>query len=191
MTVTAPPTRVRSIDRARGLAIALMVVDHLLVVIDPTNPLRYTATRLALPLFMFTAAIFHRRITRTRLLHLAPAIAAEFTVAVFVLGTFPGIVTTYALVVLAIQHIPDVHRHALALTTLGLVQALYLPLPITGYQPGIVLAWYSLGLLAASQLIGSPLAHQRLSLLEPLGRHPIAFYVGHLVALVPLAALIH
>lgn len=177
----AASPRLAWIDRLRGLAIALMVLDHALVLVDPTNPLRYTLTRLALPLFMVTAATVHRPVTPRRLLHFAPATAVELLVATPLLGTSPGIVTTYALVAVLFDHAGPLRQRPGLLLTLGLIQALYLPLGITGYQPGLVLAWFALGRLAPTDF--AAVAPRHLALLEPLGRHPLPWYVGHLLAL--------
>ncbi len=83
---------------------------------------------------------------------------------------------------------PLVVAHPGVTLTLGLISALYVPVGWHGYEPGLVLAWFCLGLLARLEwfALGDRLPVQ----LERVGRRPLIWYVGHLVVLTGIAAVI-
>jgi uncharacterized membrane protein YcfT len=59
----ATSTRAGYLDKARGLAIVLMILDHSLIVFDHDNPLRYTVTRVSMPLFFLVSGHLVRRLS--------------------------------------------------------------------------------------------------------------------------------
>lgn len=187
--MTAIVTRVRLswVDTLRGLAVALMILDHALFVFDGPAVLRLTVTRPALPLFLFcAAAVLRGRPSSRRTGQLVAAGIAE-TLLLSALGfPQPGPVLLIGLVLVAAGRLPQVFLgHPLLVGTLGLLQALYVPLPWTGYQPGLVVAWFSIGLLGAFQLADPArwLAARSPSLAAAagwMGRRPLSLYVGHL-----------
>lgn len=65
--------RLVGLDRLRGLAVLLMVADHVLVAVDPSSLARFTITRLSLPLFCLVAGSLAVRARRRRLLPVAVA----------------------------------------------------------------------------------------------------------------------
>jgi hypothetical protein len=181
--------RWRALDQLRGLAIILMVLDHVLLQIEPTHSLRYTLTRLSLPLFMITAGTLYRPATPRRLARLAPAILVEATISTIVLESRPGIVTVYAIALLtttATQHIPRLGTPR-ALIAIGLLQTLLLPITWTGYQPGLVLAFVNAGRLINPASLPAMSPDSRLA---TIGRYPMTWYVGHLLVLIAITAAI-
>lgn len=178
--------RVQGIDRLRGAAILLMVLDHVLVHVDYASPLRFTATRLALPAFVICAALVRpvgaAALGRRRMLLLAGAVCAEAVLGPAAgLGT-PGPVLLITLVLVAA---PQLDRAPATFAVLGLIQALYLAPRFgphwDGYQPGMVAAWWCVGRLvtdrerAWTEHLPRPLA--------VVGRHPLAWYLGHLAVI--------
>lgn len=175
--------RDRAVDALRGLAVLLMVLDHVLVQVEPLSPLRFTVTRLSLPLFVGCAATVHRGTMRPR--RVAALLAVGLLEAVdnpwLHLGT-PGPVLLIGGTALVMCWEPARSRAGL-LGALGLLQALYLPVAWSGYQPGLVLAWWVLGVVLVDAL--RPLAW-RFDALAFVGRGPLRFYVAHLLILLPL-----
>ncbi|MCA1726985.1 MAG: heparan-alpha-glucosaminide N-acetyltransferase domain-containing protein [Actinobacteria bacterium] len=179
--------RVRSLDAARGLAVVLMIVDHVAAVMGSNaGPLwwvRHTVTRPALPLFMVVAGILIARRRSSWSWRRLVAIAGA------------GVVATWLLLVSGIQFGPDVllvlvatcpawgvlSRRPLELLVLGLLQALYLPIGWGGYEPGLVLAYLGVGILAGG--CGERLSWIRGRAFELVGRYPLTWYLGHLVVL--------
>jgi hypothetical protein len=136
---------------------------------------------------MFAAAAVWRpgdglgRSRRTRLLRLLCVAAEAIFNGALHLG-WPGPVMLLLLAVCLCEIVPGpVPHRALVLTTLGLIQALYLPLGVTGYQPGVVVAWFGIGLLATSA--GVEWGGKLPGYLERVGRRPCEWYVGHLAVL--------
>lgn len=167
------------IDQARGLAVLLMILDHVLAVAAPGHLLRFTVTRLSLPLFIAcVVAVPHR--TRSGLsLRLLCGMGLELVLNPIIGLAIPGPVFLLGMLGLAVgpwlaSPIP---------AALGLIQALYLPLPDvwTGYQPGLVLVWAFIGLYAADEL--EQWAPRFPGWLATIGRRPLAWYTAHLVLL--------
>lgn len=179
---TTPRTRLAGIDRLRGLAVLLMVLDHALVQIDHDSPLRYTITRLSLPLFVgCAAAVFRGQLGRQRMGVLALGIIAETTLNGPLSLGGPGPVTLITCGLLAFS-LPWVRRNAHLVGTLGLLQALYQPVGWSGYQPGLILAYFALATLAVHDL--EPAARRLPAWVGTVGRQPMRWYIGHLIALV-------
>lgn len=177
------------VDRLRGLAVALMVLDHVLVQLDRDSILRVTVTRPALPLFMICAAIVWKPATWRRWTVLLALALVELVLFIPLGMGVPGIVAVFALVLVVIDAvgIDRFDRWSAVFLAAGILQALYLPVGWRGYEPGLVLAWFALGRLAAAPFLelGSRVPDGFAS----IGRRPLVWYVGHLVALVPVAVL--
>jgi uncharacterized membrane protein YcfT len=186
--IPSTKNRLAWLDRLRGLAIALMILDHALVVTDPTHPLRLTITRLALPLFMICAGALHRPLTVRRIARLAPAVAIEAVISPHVPLAQPGIVTVYLLAV-AILAVPAINRalhiYPAPMAVLGILQSLFQPLGWPGYEPGLIIAFLCIGIASGHQF--QPLAHRLLRYLEPIGRRPLTWYCGHIIVLATIA----
>lgn len=183
MTTTA--VRLAWVDRLRGLAIVVMVIDHTLSQVDPDSLFRYTASRaLGLPLFMLTSAtVFAGPPKRRRRVQLLAAVAAEaFLFTVLDMRT-PGILFVYALLLLG-----GVLDRASGLpwvfATAGVVQFMWWPLPMfDAYQPGEVLLWWCLGFMATGHGALIRWAHRLPEWVGAIGRRPLAWYVGHLIVI--------
>lgn len=174
--------RVPVLDALRGAAVLLMILDHVLSVTDPVSDLRYTLTRLSLPLFCgVAAAIPDRSWSRRTKVLLAVAVVVEAALNPIIGLGEPGpvLLIVGALLVVTWGRKRDA---VMIVGALGLLQSLYQPLGWTGYEPGLVVAWCALGGQAVRELCRSGRV-PRVPALERVGRHAVAWYVGHLVVL--------
>jgi uncharacterized membrane protein len=188
-------TRDYKLDSLRGLAVMLMVLDHALVVWAPESIVRYTLTRLSLPLFMLcTAAVCERYGTSNR--RLGQIALAGVLVSVGLNAAWPAFpaqpdVTLLIVAAILVAQATVPRFGAYPVVVCGLIQALYVPVGWHGYEPGLVLAWLLIGSLALAR---SPELVARLGgglpdWLGGLGRHPLSVYVGHLAILATIVAV--
>ena len=78
VTVVQVKDRLGWVDRLRGAAVLLMVLDHVLVQVAPGHLLRLTLTRLSLPLFLICAAhVWRGGMSSRRVRQLGFAVVAE------------------------------------------------------------------------------------------------------------------
>ncbi len=187
--------RIWQLDRIRGLAIVLMLLDHVLA-LNPSvggMAVRLSLTRFAMPLFMMTAGylIASKRsaFSARRLSVIAAAGVVSCTCCWSLsLPTF-DILVGFAFVVMVTG---AVVRWPLLLVLVGFIQAAWLPLHFPAYELGAVVAWVSIGaLIVGSMHSGSFLAwaDRVPRVLEPIGRYPLRWYVGHLVVLAVMVLL--
>lgn len=188
------------VDSVRGLAIVLMVLDHVLVQVDPHSSLRagapWSITRLSLPLFMLAAGQVWRpsspwHLNRVKLL----GVGLVEVLLLQLLGMqLPGIVLIIWMVFLWLDlfaAVLDRIRYACIeawfwpLGVGGLLQALYVPVDWAGYQPGLVLLWWALGFAAFEASWTDALDFRAL---RWIGRYPLTWYVGHLVVIALVVA---
>lgn len=179
------------VDALRGAAILLMVLDHVLHVVDPDSVLRtgspVAVTRLSLPLFMLAAAAVWRPLTWRRYGRLTLVGMVESVLYVVLGMGGPGIVALVVGVLLLV----DVVGVSWLVGVLGLVQARYASIGwFEGYQPGMVLLWFVLGRLAWQAGAVSCPWWLRWPVLAWVGRHPIWWYVGHLLVLVAVVVVV-
>lgn len=164
-----------------------MALDHLLVEAGHAGSgLRWTFTRLALPLFAACAAtVFRGRISPGRWPVLAALVGVEWALNPYLHLGLPGPVTLLVACML-LWSIPWVRSHGAVVGAFGLLQALYQPVSWSGYQLGLVAAWWALGDGVARQAEqwGPALGRG----LEAVGRRPALWYAGHLAVLVLLVA---
>lgn len=172
------------LDRLRGLAVVLMVVDHVAKTL-PDNPewLTLTVTRLSLPLFMVTLGVLlagrSHPIQPERFLQLGVAgVVTSFVFSALGRGT-PDVLLVIALTVPlwdSCKRWPEV------VACLGVVQFAALPIPWTGYQPGLLVTLICLGVLASRER-WSALGDRLPSWVAGVGRWPLTIYVVHVLAL--------
>jgi surface polysaccharide O-acyltransferase-like enzyme len=191
IAMTAPrptlrtPARSVALDRLRGLAISLMILDHLLLVAAAPGWWRDTITRAAMPLFFVVAGhLLHRLSWR----HLFVAgIGLVLPVVTFVED--PNVLLIYAL---AAPAVVIARRYALGLPLLLVaavtVCANNVPTIGTSYNPAALLALLCIG----AGLDRSLFAHARRlpAALGHLGRYPLTVYVGHVLLLTAIARVL-
>ena len=198
--------RDRRLDRLRGLAVLLMLVDHLLVFApqfsdawffspapgSPTWWTRHTLTRLSMPLFMLVSGfLLHDRPPSRRRRLLIGVLGGLLTLLLnwsWPAFGVPEILVVWSLVMLLT---PLLREHPLEMLVLGVLQQLYLPVSWQGYQPGLVAAFLAAGVLwrrlpAPARLLEA-LGDALPSFFATVGRRPLLWYATHLTFLALLA----
>lgn len=178
--------RVQGIDRLRGAAVLLMVLDHVLVHVDALHWSRFTLTRVSLPAFVICAALVRppgtAGLSGRRMALLGAAATAEIALGPAAGLYSPGPVLLIFGVMLAG---PILDRAPMTFAVLGAVQAIYTSARFGphwgGYQPGYIVLWWSVARLVTERERGWLERLPRA--LAPVGRHPIAWYLGHLVVI--------
>ncbi|MFB9542561.1 acyltransferase family protein [Micromonospora sagamiensis] len=189
------------LDRLRGLAIILMVIDHVLVVVlanvasEPwMEAIRLTLTRLSMPLFMILSGLLLARRgypSRKRILQILVAAAL---LNLLLNQVEVGLVTPEILAVwlTLLPFFPLIARYPVEAAGLGILQLRNLPIAWDGYQPGEAAAFIALGVvlnrISDSALLRHAIAIPRWC--EAVGRRPLLWYVGHLTILVAAGAAI-
>lgn len=187
-TASPIPPRSAAIDRLRGAAVALMVLDHLLIVTGHSGSvLRETVTRAALPLFCILAG------------HLAGRASWRWG-ALFVAGAvLPAVVpwvdapNVLLLIFCGLLYLAAVRLMPPALGDFALLFAVVLGLTrfANGYADPLgdrAFDYYAVvGLMALGRLIPR-LSLERVGSVLPassaaFGRYPLSLYVGHLLFL--------
>lgn len=186
------------LDRARGLAVVLMVVDHLAVFLvhEWGNPapygglaqvLRLTVTRASLVLFMLVAGwLIEQHGARPRRMAEICLAGAAVTAFGWWLDFPIGRPDVLLLIGVCLCFWRQIRRHPVAAIALGVVQLTAWPIPWSGYQPGAVLALLAAGIVWNCRAFaeGGRLWTQRLpSWLGWPGRHALGLYVAHIAAL--------
>lgn len=179
----AAASRRRGLDALRGLAVALMFLDHALLIAGTGLPLRLTLGRLALPIFFVVAGACLSRFTRRHVLIgfvgfvlpvLVPWVDDPNVLLWYAFGAFVLSVASRTAAVLVV---------VVALTCLANG---YAPWAAGGtfntYEPLALLA-----LMAVGRLLGrdSFAWSDRIAVrpLPWLGRHALVLYVAHLLIL--------
>lgn len=178
-----PTHRLDSLDRARGLAIVVMVIDHLAVygwLGSLGGPAQVTIGRLAMPLFFLLAGhLAHRLTSRHAWVFLLGALLPVYVTPI----DSPNVLCWWALgcVLLVIFRWAGVSPALIAIIGLSLLAN-----RVRGPEGHTYDPWGLWGLMAVGSLIptrwfswGDRLPH----VLGPIGRHPIAWYAGHLLLL--------
>jgi len=190
--------RLVTVDRARGLAILLMFLDHLLVLIQFRSPerldvvhgLRMTVTRASLPLFcMCTGVLLHRRSVRsTRRVWMVAAVAVPVNVALEVVPMgirAPEILAVWSLVMLTCTW--GIVAYPALSAILGVLQVVLWPYGWHGYEPGLLVAFIAIGHLAS--LPSLEWAQRLPSWMGALGSRPLTWYVSHLAVLLSVQVI--
>lgn len=180
--------RLAGVDQLRGLAIVLMVADHLLELTHGPLLIRETITRASMPLFFLLSASLVRRLSWRHfgillaggaLPVLVPWIDSPNVLVLYVLG---------AVVLVAVRQLPVRWRQPV-LTALVVFSLTWYangyglwPHGVNAYVPTALV-----GLMAAGALIGPQRLHQAGSRLPAwlgsVGRYPLSVYLWHLLVL--------
>lgn len=178
-------------DVLRGLAIALMVLDHVVALYDPASLLRLP-TRLAMPLFMVLAGFYlsPRFSARHVLVFVAAAVSVP-PIWILSLSDVP-ILVVFCVVYLPVQLFRPFPCLGMALAACAW---LLIPSPWWGYHPAAVAFWLFLGLWVRSGrplLFGSRGETVQIARFNPVGllayagRYPLSIYLIHLYILAGL-----
>ena len=202
------------LDQLRGLAVVLMIIDHVLavgtaavlarglpvsiVVIDDARFFRLTITRLALPLFMVVSGYLLADRDRPSRRRQGQLLAAA-VVAQILFAPLPGLSDVDVLVVVFVVQLawPVLRASPVVFAALGMVAAVNvatLPFGWTGYSPALVAALMCLGALAARTKDRGAERARRMPLpkwLAAVGRRPLTAYVGHLAVIWVFVQLFH
>ena len=187
------------LDRWRGLAVVLMVLDHALAATmawsgtaDLAEFTRLTLTRAAMPVFMVVSGDLADR-HAPRPARLAQVAAAALVVnllwAVLPVGTAPPDILLLWLAAMLVRRLWV--AWPVPAVILGLIQTLYWPIPYNGYQTGLVVALLAVGVLAHRARAIPPLTLPPVldRPVAAIGRHPLGWYLAHIVA-IALVALV-
>lgn len=175
-----------ALDGLRGLAVLLMVSDHLAFVAGWSS-WRETVGRAAMPLFFVLGGHLVRRVSlRSCLLVPLVGLAVE---AVAPWSGAAGLLLCFAAGALLVAAFRERARPALWLLVAGgltLGANGYAHLHGVYYDPRLLVALMALGALTPRGHLER--AGRRVQLLAPLGRYPLTAYAGHVVVLSLVAA---
>lgn len=182
-----------ALDRIRGLAIILMLVDHGLAVAGSPWWSRVGPTRASLPLFMLVSGWLlcgRSRPSDVRCVQLAIAtVAAAPASALAGLGA-PDILLVYSMALVGWHFF---RAHAVAATTVGLVTFATFPVTWYGYHPGYVLGLLGVGALLR-QSSGShafrDFGDRLPACFARVGQYPLTWFVGSTYAFVLIALVL-
>jgi uncharacterized membrane protein len=191
------------IDAIRGLAIALMILDHSIAALEESGYVssfleysRLTITRFSMPLFMLASGL----IWATHGLKIyrwaqVLAWAVFLNVATRILWpdfNYPEILLVWAALAVAWKLIV---RFPITIMIIGYTQITFWSVPWSGYQPGELAIFLSAGVLAARapwEKIWNPRKTQRaIKALALLGRYPLSIYGIHLIVLALIVAALN
>lgn len=168
-----------ALDRLRAIAILLMILDHLLVLSDPTHPLRFTLTRFSMPLFFLISGHLLTRIKWPRLAIVGIIGALLPTIVPWIDN--PNVLLFYAFFAPFIV----LGRKRRWILYAGIIFALALYANNYGDVPGAYAPWALFGLMATGALINRdafPMVRIP-HVLTAVGRYPLSIYVGHILIL--------
>jgi uncharacterized membrane protein len=195
--------RIFMIDAIRGLAIALMILDHSLFAIESigvaNNIVEYarlSITRFSMPLFMiasgFIWALYGLRIKRWIQVFIL-SILINLTIKVL----WPDFNNPEILFIWTILAIGSrlIVRFPITVMIVGYTQFIFWPVPWSGYQPGELAIFLGVGVLIARAPLDKTWKQIRfeklLSALAFLGRYPLSIYSGHLISLSLIVAVVN
>lgn len=189
MTMTSVRVRSIAVDGLRGLAIVLMIADHIAIFTGPFL-FRSTITRLSMPIFFILAGHLAHRITWRM-----PAIGLIGCCIPYVIPFVdkPNVLYWYAIFapIIVIAKRKSVTLYVIIAISLTIFANYYGGGFFGSYEPFGLLSLMALGAIIPRHGFYSALRLPGLSLLASIGRYPISFYVGHLLILREVTLLLH
>lgn len=183
--------RLAWIDRVRGLAVVVMMLDHCLAAVAPVAGdaglwVRLTVTRTALPMFMLVSGcLWALRESGPSLQRVSQILLAAGTSSW--LGVMVGLHPVEVLTLYTVAWLmrPVIVRYPVWSAVIGFIQTVYVPVGVAGHELGWVVGWLAIGVLAAGSVREevSRWGAELPEWLEVIGRRPLGWYVGHLAAL--------
>jgi len=195
--------RIFIIDAIRGLAIALMVLDHSLFAIETIGIAnvvveysRLSITRFSMPLFMIASgiiwALYGLRIRRWFQVFVLAVILNFATRILWADFNYPEILLVWTMLAIGSRLIV---RFPITVMIIGYTQFIFWPIPWSGFQPGELAIFLGVGVLVARAPLEKAWKHMRfkslISALSFLGRYPLSIYSGHLILLSLIVALVN
>lgn len=195
--------RIFIIDAIRGLAIALMVLDHSLFAIESigvaNNVVEYSRlsiTRFSMPLFMIASGmiwvLYGLRIKRWIQVFI---LSILINIAIKVLWpdfNNPEILFVWTIIAIGYRLIV---RFPITVMIVGYTQFIFWPVPWSGYQPGELAIFLGVGVLIARAPLDKTWKRIRfeklLSKLAFLGRYPLSIYSSHLIFISLIVAAVN
>ena len=206
MTVPASQVakpRLLILDAMRGLAIVIMIIDHLLASLESlgieSNFVEYSrlsATRFSMPLFMIASGIAWRlyglRFTRWTQVVVWALVINLLTRALWPDFNFPEILAIWAALAIAWKLFT---RFPIITIIIGYTQATYWQIPWQGFQPGELAIFLGIGALLSRSSLDSLWREPRTSkLVKPLsvvGRYPLTIYGSHLIVITLIVGVLN
>ncbi len=195
--------RIFIIDAIRGLAIALMVLDHSLFAIETIGIAnvvveysRLSITRFSMPLFMIASgiiwALYGLRIRRWFQVFVLAVILNFATRILWADFNYPEILLVWTMLAIGSRLIV---RFPITVMIIGYTQFIFWPIPWSGFQPGELAIFLGVGVLVARAPLEKAWKHMRfkslISALSFLGRYPLSIYSGHLILLSLIVTLVN
>lgn len=163
------------IDVIRGLAILLMVLDHVAAVYG-FDPWVRDLTRPALPMFMVLAGFLGSGLVTSRYWDVVTVAVMTLPLLVYLQLVLVPILVVFALVYPLLRYSPG---WLVIFASAGLLWAHNWPLQWGGYEPGYVLAFLAFGRLGALAGVQIPRLTWSLPGLALIGRYPLTVYALH------------
>lgn len=192
-----------NLDFFRGIAISLMIIDHIIVFfasINFTNNffdiLRETLTRYSMPLFMiisgFLLANHGLSIKRWLRVFLTSIILNLLIFFYWKEFNFPEILLIWSLITIFTKLLI---KFPIFILISGLIQYQYFPINYPAYQPGIIMLFLSIGVISSSRILHGDLIDKviKYNFFRPvifIGRYPLSIYFSHIFILIILLNLI-
>lgn len=191
------------LDAMRGLAIVIMIIDHLLAALESlgveSNFVEYSrlsATRFSMPLFMIASGIAWRlyglRFARWAQVVIWALLINLLTRLLWPDFNFPEILAIWAALAIAWKLF---RRFPIIAIIIGYTQATYWQIKWQGFQPGELAIFLGVGALLSKSSLDSLWREPRTSrFLKPLavvGRYPLTIYGGHLIAITLIVGAIN
>ena len=200
-----PTTKAREqiLDAMRGLAIVIMIIDHVLSLLESVgiqNILvensRLTITRFSMPLFMIASGIvwvrYGLKVKRWSQVFFLALILNAMMRLLWPDFNFPEILLVWSVLAIFWRVIV---RYPIITMIVGYTQTTFWQIPWQGFQPGELLIFLSVGALIGKVPLENLWRERRpTKLLEPLalvGRYPLAIYGGHLFLLAVIVAAVN